>query len=229
VGRLFAVVRLASILIAAVAVFILLRTPGPPPEEVVRQAFAAYKHAVLANDGAGAAALISNGTAEWYGRMQDLALHASKEETDALGPLEKIQVLGFRLRVPLDELRTMSGRQLFAYSVSHGWIARASMERAEFGTVVASDGTAVAQLLLSGKDTGQQYVFKREDGRWVFDQLATLEKGNAAIKTAAAQRGISEDQFVEFLVESTTHKKLGDDLWQPLLPRDTPAMGGTRP
>jgi len=216
VDRAFALVRVGSLLIAAGAVFLVLRVP---PEEAVRQSFAEYKRAVMAGDGAAAAGQLSAATVQWYGTMQDLALHGSKEEVQQLGPLEKIQVLAFRQRVPADELRAMSPRQLVAYSVTHGWVGKAGTGRSELGTVTASSGTAAANVLVGGKDSGQQYHFVREDGRWFFNQLPTLEVSADGLKAAAAQRGMPVDQFVQALIESGSGKKITADLWQPPFPR----------
>jgi hypothetical protein len=222
-GKLFAVVRLASIAIAAGAVFMLLRVPEPPPQEAVRQVFAAYKRAVLADDGTTAAALLSAATIDWYGKTQDLALHATKEEIERLGPLEKIQVLAFRQRVPAEELRAMSPRQLVAYSVSRGWIGKTATQHSKLGPVTPSGDGASAELLLSGKATGQKYYFTREDGQWRFNQLPTLQGGDEGLKLAAAQRGMTVDQFVQLLVESASGKKITTDVWTPPFPRETPA------
>ena len=218
-----AVVGLASIVVAAAAVWMLLRIPEPPPEDAVRQTFAAYKRAVMANDGATAAALLSAGTVEWYGSTQDLALHGDKQDVEHLPPLEKLQVLAFRLRIPAEELRALSARQLVAYSVAHGWVGKSGTGRSELGAVTVADGSAVAELLLAGKNTGQKYRFVQEGGQWRFDQLPTLQSGGEAIATAARQRGMSEDQLVQMLVETAVGKKLGGDAWEPPFPRATPA------
>jgi hypothetical protein len=224
VDRLFAVVRVASIAGAVVAVVMLLNAPATPPDQAVHRAFAAFKRAVLAGDGPAAAALVSTDTLDWYGKTQDLALHASKDEVQNLGPLEKIQVLAFRQRVPLDELRAMSPPQLVAYSVAHGWMGKKAMERSELGTVTVSDDTAVATLLVDGKDSGQKYHFIRESGRWLFDQLPTLQSSDDTLKAAAAKRGMPIDVLVRTLLESASGQKLTDEIWQPPLPRATPAV-----
>jgi hypothetical protein len=221
VERLFAVVRLASLLIAALAVFMLLRVPQPPPEEAVRQTFAAYKRAILADDGPAAAALLSTGTVEWYGRVWDLTLHGSREEVEGLGTLEKLQVLRFRQRVPADELRAMSPRKLFAYAVRRGWVGKPNIAGTEIGAISAAGDTAVAKALFAGKDNGQQYRFVREGGRWLFDQLPTLQAGGEMLTAAAQQRGVTVDAFVQQLVESASGKKVTPDLWQPPFPRPT--------
>jgi hypothetical protein len=216
VDRAFALVRLGSLLIAAVALFVVLRLP---PELAVRQSFATYKRAVMAGDGATAAAQLSAATVQWYGKMQDLALHGSKEEVEHLEPLEKIEVLAFRQRVPAEELRAMSPRQLVAYSVTQGWVSKAGTGRSELGTVTAASDTAVANVLLGGKDSGEQYHFVYEDGQWLLNQLPTLEASAERLKVAAAQRGMSVDQFVQALIESGSGKKITADIWQPPFPR----------
>ena len=214
-GRVSGLVRVGSFLIAAGSLYVILRVR---PEEAVRQSFAEYKRAVMADDGAAAAGQLSIATVQWYGKMQELALHGSKEEVERLGPLEKIQVLAFRQRVPPDELRAMSPRQLVAYSVRHGWIGKVETGRSELGTVSASGGTAVANVLLGGKDSGQQYHFVREDGRWLFNQLPTLEASEETLNAGAARRGMPVDQFVQALLESGSGKKITPDLWQPPFP-----------
>ena len=215
-GRVSGLVRLGSFLIAAGAVFVMLRVP---PQEAVRQSFAEYRRAVMADDGAAAAGQLSAATVQWYGKMQDLALHGSKEEVEQLGPLEKIQVLAFRQRVPADELRAMSPRQLVAYSVTHGWVGKVGTGRSELGPVTASSNTAVANVLVGGKDSGKQYHFVREDGRWLFNQLPTLEDSDDELKHTAAQRDISVDELVQALIESGSGKKITPDLWRPPFPR----------
>jgi hypothetical protein len=223
VERLFAVVRLASLLIAAVAVFMLLRVPQPSPEEAVRQTFAAYKRAIVADDGPAAAALLSTGTVEWYGKVLDLTLHGSSEEIEQLGTLEKLQVLGFRQRVPVDELRAMSPRELFAYAVRRGWVGKPNVGSTEIGAITVTDDTAVARALFAGKDSGQQYRFVREGDRWLFDQLPTLQAGGDLLTAAARDHGVPVDEFVQHLVESASGKKVTPDLWQPPFPRATAA------
>jgi hypothetical protein len=175
----------------------------------------------VADDGRAAAALLGTGTVEWYAKVWDLTLHGSSEEIEQLGTLEKLQVLGFRQRVPADELRAMSPRELFAYAVRHGWVGKPSIGGTEIGAITATDNTATAQALFAGKDNGQRYRFVREGGRWLFDQLPTLQAGGDALTAAARRRGVPVDEFVQHLVESASGKPVTPDLWQPPFPRAT--------
>ena len=220
--KLFALVRLASLLIAAVAVGMILRTPPAPAPDAVREAFAAYKHAVQADDGVAAAELLSRGTVDWYGMLLDEALHGSREEVAKLQPVEQIQILAFRQRVPANELQGLTGRQLVELCIAHGWIGKSGIERTEIGSITVADDSAAAQVLVDGKDSGQQYHFLREAGQWRFDHLATIPAASSAIVTSAQQRGLPVDQFVQMVIESTSRGRGAVDLWEPPFPRATP-------
>ena len=129
-------------------------------DEAVRRVFAEFKQAVMANDGPAAAALVSKATVDWYGKTQDLALHANKDEVQGLGPLEKIQVLASRQRVPLNELRTMSPAQLVAYSVSHGWMGKKATERSAYQQAAVCFEQALAALghIPAGREQLEQAI-----------------------------------------------------------------------
>ena len=104
-------------------------------EAAVRATFAAYKAAVLAQQGERAADNVTTGTLREYARYRELALSAPRAALEALPMTERLQVLIIRARVPAADLRAMDGRRVFTHAVDRGWIGREGVERSELGTV----------------------------------------------------------------------------------------------
>lgn len=220
-------VKLASALIAALAVIVVLRwatVQAPPTPDAVHAAFTAYKQAVLASDGETAAAWLSAGTIEWYGRVQHLVLHARREEVERLSAVEKLEVLAFRQRMTADELRRLSPRALVAHAVTHGWVNKNQMQRADIGEATITGDIALANLVFDGRPTDRQQRFVAENGQWRFDQLPALAAVDENIRSAAALRRLNEDQLIVLMIESATGKKMGAEAWDPPIAAATPMV-----
>lgn len=224
-GKVSTIIKLTGVLIAGVAVFNLLRLSKDAAQaravDEVRATFAAYKRAILASDGATAAQLLSAGTIDWYAQIKHDALYATKAELDRLPPIAKIQVLAYRVRVAPQQLQDLSPRQLVAYAVDKGWIVKAATQHSELGHITVSDGSAVADLLVAKRASGQ-YRFVKEDGQWRFDQLPLLRGGEARLDAAAQLRGESTDELVLSLLSRAAGKKVGPEIWTPPFPAGPP-------
>lgn len=224
--RVSSLIKLASVVIAAAALVNLLKSSNEmataSSADQVRAVFAAYRHALLTDDGATAAGLLSAATIDWYGQAQQLALYGNKDQVDRLPAIAKVQALAFRHRVPAETLRQMSPRQLVVYAVEHGWIGKPAAERSALGEISVSGDTAVAELLLAKRDSHQQYRFVKENGHWRFDQLPLLTGGEARLEFAAQVRGLTPDQLILSLIESASHTKVSPEIWNPPFPQGPP-------
>ncbi|MBI3782738.1 MAG: hypothetical protein HY270_04980 [Deltaproteobacteria bacterium] len=209
--------RVLSIAITTVALILFLRGPAQQPAtpDAVRAVFRSYKEAVLKGDGRAAAATLSQRTVDWYRESQELALHGTKTAVQQLEPLKRFQVLAFRYRMEPELLRKMSPSEVIGYAVEQGWMSKAALERTDIGQIKISGDRAEGTITLDGKPSDQQYDFVREQGEWRFDQIPLLASGNAQISAAAAQRQMTEDQLILALIEAFSHKKVGDDIWNP--------------
>jgi hypothetical protein len=209
--------RVVTVAIVGLALMLLLggSEQQPATPEGVRQVYASYKQAVLSSDGSTAAALITRETVEWYERSKQLALHGSKADIDPLPPMLKFQVLAFRQRVDVEQLRLLSARELVAYAIAQGWMSKSNMERTDLGDVKITGAVANADVVIAGTPSTQQFRFVRDAGRWYFDQLPLLTGADDQLKAAAAQRKMSEDQLIIALIEAASHKKVGEEIWTP--------------
>jgi hypothetical protein len=115
--------------------------------QMVRQVFEKYKQAVLSDNGEAAASLLSQGTIDYYGDMQQLAVCASPQEVRNQSMVNRMQVLLLRWRVPPEVLPQMSELELVTYAVNQGWIGKSGVVTVDIGDVTVSDSVALAQVL----------------------------------------------------------------------------------
>jgi hypothetical protein len=201
---------------ATIAASTLARDQGDP---AVRDAFLGYKSAILAADGTTAVTHVSQSTINYFDEMQKLALHGTAADVRAQSLINQMQILLFRHRLEPQQVKGMSPRQLFVYGVDKGWIGKNSVVALEAGATEVSGDVATIEIVQSGKPTGLKFRFLRENGGWRLDLVPVLQLGNAALKLAAKQQGITEEFLILSLLESVSGKKVPPSIWDPLVPR----------
>jgi ABC-type oligopeptide transport system substrate-binding subunit len=181
----------------------------------VSDCFAAYKGAILAQKGEVAVEHLSQGTIDEFQNYVNLALTADREELEALSVINRMQVILMRHRIPLDTLRGLNGRSAIVYAVDRDWIGKNAVIRTELGEVSTHDDRATAEVIIGGQKAPTRFQFRRENGTWRFDLLTVLMDGNTAMKRAAEQAGMDENEFLFNLTESVTGKKIDESIWTP--------------
>lgn len=190
-------------------------SPSADETESVRLAFARYKDAVLAADGAAAAAALADTTASFYDKARNDALTATQPELAALPPVERLTVLIMRGSLTPEVLRSSSPEELLVAAVDAGLIGEESVKNLEIGEVTVSGETATAPAVVRGRSSPVDFAFVREQGEWRFDLLPLLEVGRTGLEEAAQQQGVTVDQ----LVEATLKQKYGPETYADLVSR----------
>ena len=203
----------------ALALMALLLIPASARSEgdakAVRRVFSAYRSALLAGEGDAAAALLTRSTYDYYDEMRRLALYADAGTVQAQSLINQLQVLMLRLRLPADELESLSPEELIAHAVDQGWIGKESVLTLQPGKVRSEGDVAVLHVEIDGEDAGPAFHFRRESGAWRLDLVPTTQAGNAALQMAARRQDIPEREFLLVLVESVLGRKVGSEAWLP--------------
>jgi hypothetical protein len=182
----------------------------------IRESFADYRTAILADAGADAAEMISSASVEYFASMQQLALYASPEEVRSRSLVDQMQILTFRHRIDAERLRSMSPKQLFAYTVDQGWTGKTGVRELEFGSIRVVGDVASVNVLKDGKPTRLEYQYVREQNAWRWDMEPALHSTNKGLKMLAAQREVSDEELVLALLESTYGGPIRPTIWKPL-------------
>lgn len=188
--------------------------PYPPlsaaETEAVRAAARGYIDAARRRDGAAAARLVSRETRAYYARMAAMAVSAPEAQVRAAPLMERMMILMYRHRVPAGELRTLAGDAAFAYTIDEGWV----------------DGDAEDPILSGGegfgegdravlRQGGEDVYFVREDGGWRMDMMPTILAASTAL-APDPDSGMTEDEFVMFVLKYSNGRDPSPDIWQPL-------------
>jgi hypothetical protein len=189
---------------------------GEDNAAAVRNVFSAYRSAILSGEGDEAAAFLSQSTYDYYDEMRRLALYGDAKAVQAQSLVNQMQVLLFRLRVPSDQLESLSSQALIAHAVDQGWIGKNSVLKLQPGQVLSEGDVAVLHVIVDGKDAGPAFRFNRESGAWRLDLLPTMQASNAALQLTAKQQGVPENEFMLVLMESVLGRKVGPEAWNPL-------------
>jgi hypothetical protein len=214
--------------LCAIALLIAVSTSGqgtPPPgastagqgdEAAVREAYEAYKNAILDGRGAEAVRYLNRASIAFYGEMKALALRAPESEVRRLPVMNKVTVLLLRHRVAPDVLEKMSPEEIVVYGVDRGWIGRDAVENSDIGDVRVNGDVATAEYVMGGQRTPISYRFTREDGVWKFDFTALLPVVDGALRELLKRERMDEDKFVLGLLEQVSGEKPARSIWKPL-------------
>lgn len=195
-----------------------LPLPATAQEEAaaVRDSFLDYKASILAGDGAAAAALVTQRTHALYRGFADGALTLDKPGLDGLPVMDRMSVLQLRHQMTRQQLESMSGSEIVAYAVDHGWIGKDGAARLQVGHFTVDGSSATAPILGGdGKETLLRMRFTREEGIWRLDLVELMALTRVAVVQAIRQTGMTEDEFILFALEAASGRKPGPEIWNP--------------
>jgi hypothetical protein len=179
----------------------------------VQAAWDEFKSASLSNKGRAAANRVTSATHDYYAEIRDLALTATREQVQRMSIAKQVTVLGMRVRIDPEQLKNMSGRDLFIHAVDHGWIGKTSATDEGITGIVVTGDHARAEATNAGEPVGVYLHFIKEDGAWRLDMMQLMKVANAAFDAMQAQSGLNEEEFVTRVIETVTSERLSEDDW----------------
>lgn len=190
--------------------------PAPYPRiegaqaDSVRDALRAYLEAVVRSDGPAAARLVTRSTRAYYARMRDMAVSAPEAQVRAAPLMDRLSILLMRHRIPADVLRGLAGDAVFAHTVTDGWMSETAGTPPPVNGDVYGEGDR-AFLSLGAEDVH----LVREEGAWRWDMTPMLQAASAEM-APGPDSGMTEDEFLMFVLRYATGRDPSPDIWQPL-------------
>jgi hypothetical protein len=180
-----------------------------------------YREALVARDGAAAAALMTESTFKFYDRQLRLALFADKQELGRADTLDRFAVLLYRARLSPEQLEKMDGQQLFHMAVDSGWVGSDLNIEVKVNRVAGD--TAHVHFVKDEKEISSNVaLLKRENGVWKIDLNELMLMSRPALLKSfdrvAEQSKSSVNDAIVMTIEKITGKTLDDDIWLPPRP-----------
>lgn len=186
---------------------------------LVQTAFGAYKAAILEDNGEAAASLVTENTIEYFESTKELALYGTPEELQERSLTDRMQIVFFRHRIPLEKLQELSGREIFIYAVDRGWVGKNSVSPISLGELTLDGERAEAPAQVNGQPVPFDLHFAKEGDAWKLDLVPLLAVGDSAFHQVAEQRGLTGDELILQLLTSVSGEEVTDGIWQPPLTR----------
>ncbi|MBX3358962.1 MAG: hypothetical protein KF745_11110 [Phycisphaeraceae bacterium] len=197
----------------------------------VKESLFALGTAIENQDGEAASNLYSQSSIEYCDRIVKLAKTAKRADIASLKPLDRMQILLLRNRVPSAELKKLDGKGMIRLTVSKGWWFGSNdgvSDEDELGKIKVSGATAWVDLELdAGSNYAAKYIFdhadrKRylrltnEEGLWKVDTTSTHDTTNELLaKIIKAQGNGNIEQVLAELEERMSGKQVAPTVWDP--------------
>lgn len=191
-------------------------TTAQQTEEVkVKNTFNAYKSAILNDKGGEAVEQVDTKTIAYYGSILEMVKTADSLQVDKSSLMDKLMILIIRHRISKEEIMTTNGKQLLVTAIKMGMVGKSSVINNEVGAVKINDNFASGELLVRGQKTPLAFEFHKESGAWKLDLTAIFPAGEAAFRQMVKQSGEPENEYLLSLIELTTGKEPGAEVWVP--------------
>ena len=200
-----------------VALLLLAAAPvAAAPQDDVSATFEAYRVALLATDGEKAAEIVTQGSRDLYRHYANQALTLDHAALNRVHIADRLTILLLRHSVERERLMQMGGAEIIAYAVDQGWISKEGTAGIQLGNYQVAGDIATGTLLRTdGSETSYKVEFLKEDGDWHLNLKKMLEFARIGIEYAVKQAGMSEDEFILALLEYSTGRKPGPEIWTP--------------
>lgn len=194
------------------------QTAETSPERAVEEAFESYRRALLAQDGAAAADLVTEQTWSLYREQANHALTAERAFLMDSDLVDRVSILLLRHGMTSEQLRTMTGKEIFAHAVDRGWIGEESTAKLRLTNYRINRGIAYADVVgRGGRPSGVTMRFVQQEGGWRVDVLDMLKTSRSAVALAVALSGMTQEEFLYNTLEDGTGRRPGPGIWNPPL------------
>lgn len=183
----------------------------------IRRCFDGYMMSVLDLDGDAAVDLVTQSTADEYARLSQLALNARKEEVENLRLTDYLTVILLRETFSPAEIRMFSddGRAAFAAAVRKGMISVDSVTSMALGEIQILHTAASGVVVHNGAPTDLKYEFRLEENGWKLNLIPMMQIGNIAMEQVLKDSGLSDEEFMLFMITQVTGKQADASVFVP--------------
>ena len=182
-------------------------------EILVRKTFDNNKASIINYKGSDAVKCVDSRTIRYYSEMLHITKYADSSSVNSLGLMDKLMVFSIRHRANKKDILSFNGKDLLIFAIKEGMVGKNSVAKNLVGDIVIDGTFAKGQLIADGQKTPFYFHFYKEEGTWKIDLTSLLPIGEVAFRNMQQSSGMRENQYLFKLLEMTTGKKPGSDIW----------------
>lgn len=184
-------------------------------QQKIIDVFKEYKSAILNDRGTDALKFVDKRTVDYYDELLIGIKESDKAAIDELSLTDKLMVLIIRQQVSNEEILKFNGESLLLYAFDNGMVGKNGVVDVDLGKVTVSNDFAKAQLIIKGKEESLYFHFYKEKD-WKLNLTSLFPIANIAIREMVDESGKEENDFILFLVEIISKKKIKENIWNPI-------------
>ncbi len=185
-------------------------------DKCIKKSFSIYRNALMEQNGKKATKRVAKNTIDYYGKMLHHARFSDSLTVNNLPLMDKLMILSFRNRVPVNKLLQISAKQSVVYAIDEGMVGKESLADLSLGEITIINKKAEAQLVLNNDPVPINFVFYKECMRWKIDLTAFFPVATLAIQQTIKDLEMSENELVEFIVQLVEPYQLNPNIWKPV-------------
>ena len=183
-----------------VLLFAIACQTGASDEEQILMVYETYKQGVINSTGVSAASVLTPGSYDFYAKIRDHALYATKEELEIVSGLEFFTAIMIRGRIDAEELVQMSGEDIIALQIDRGWTSQGAVSGITLGEITVN-GNRASSTIEGAQGAGPvEFEFEKVDGVWRLDLAAFSQEAGKALDAIFLQvQGSRADSVLQML------------------------------
>jgi hypothetical protein len=187
---------------------------------LIQAAYRRYVAALVARDGAAAAAMVTADSLKREERLRDLALAAPADIVAALPPADRLAVLRLRHEFTAAELAPLNGADLVRIPVEEAWTSPEPLSALTVTGVEQQGDEATIKVERGGEPVPVRLVLRHEQGEWQLDLVELARGSDAALARSIVSRAerakVPVEEVLRWIVEDSSGHLVDKDLSRPL-------------
>ncbi|MEO6732893.1 MAG: hypothetical protein ABIN01_16840 [Ferruginibacter sp.] len=184
----------------------------------IKECFAQYRSAILNKNGNAGVECVDSTTINFYSATLYKIINFDSLQIESEQTIDKFTILKVRQNFPEDSIMQMNGKSLLRFLMNKGFAGNSQIAKYELGGIKIDNDSAIVERIVEGKLSPFIFRFNKEEGSWKLSIFSAREYEiyNWGIKQAIIKSKLSEDNYIENFIETTSGSNLKKNIWHPL-------------
>lgn len=169
----------------------------------IQDVFEEYKKNIASKNGEAAVALLDSASLAYFEEIRTVAVHGFKQQFESLSFLDKLFVLSFYTRIPLNIQKSKDISEVLQFAINNGLIGQRNIEKLIFKELHDKEqNKAIAEIATESNISNMNIVFHREDNVWKINLVSVVRFTEGEILHLLEYQEITEKDFLKNSLEN---------------------------